>query len=132
MASIKITASDGGDLERLAKDLVRATERITPETRQVVQRGALNIKKGWQASWAGHPTYKMLPAAITYETRTLGMAIVGEIGPDKARPQGALGNIIEVGTSKNAPNPGGGPALRDEAPRFERALADAAEKAIEL
>jgi hypothetical protein len=53
-----------------------------------------------------------------------------EVGPDKAKRQGALGNIIEFGTPKNAPIPGGLPALETEAPRFEKALGELGERLL--
>jgi hypothetical protein len=50
-----------------------------------------------------------------------------EIGPDKERVQGALGNIIYFGTSKNAPQLSLEGPLNRETQRFEDAIADVAE-----
>ena len=41
-----------------------------------------------------------------------------EIGPDKSRPQGALGNLLEFGSENNPPHNDGGRALQAEEPRF--------------
>lgn len=119
---------DGGQLEALARDLDASTKLITTASAAVVTKGALNIKEDWARQWSGHPTYKQLPAAVSYDVSVGLIQTSAEIGPDKGRPQGALGNIVEFGTSKNAPNPGGGPALQRESPRFEQALAEAAGK----
>lgn len=64
-------------------------------------------KKG--AGGIGHAPY--YPNSITYDLHDNGDEISAEIGPDKSLTQGALGNILEFGTSKNAPIPHLGPAL---------------------
>lgn len=107
---------------RLATALARIPEQAVVGARAVVQRGALNIKMDWKARWSGHPHFPALPAAITYDTRMAGTVIDAEIGVDKSRRQAGLGNIIEFGTRKNAPIPGGLPALQAELPRFEAAI----------
>jgi hypothetical protein len=52
-----------------------------------------------------------------------------EIGPDKNKPQGALGNLLEFGTSKQAGRQDGARALAAEEPRLIAALEDAIEAA---
>jgi hypothetical protein len=44
------------------------------------------------------------------------------IGPNKAGPQGALGNLLEYGSVKNPPHNDGGRALASELPRFTAQL----------
>ena len=52
-----------------------------------------------------------------------GLGVVSaDIGPDKSKPQGALGNILEYGTVNNAPFAHLGPALDREAPGFTKAI----------
>jgi hypothetical protein len=59
--------------------------------------------------------------------------VVSDIGPDRSRgAAAALANIPEYGTVKNAPIPGGIPALAAEEPRFEKAMQDLAVKALGL
>lgn len=111
-------------LAELTAALSRAEARAVPEVGKVVDRGALNIKRGWADRWQGIAHAPALPAAISYDRYHVPGAVAAEIGPDKDKRQGALGNIIEYGTVNNAPRPGGGPALEDEAPRFQRALGD--------
>ncbi|MDP9145659.1 MAG: hypothetical protein M3N43_13385 [Actinomycetota bacterium] len=126
MTDLDITVTG---LRELLVDLAKA-ERIQPAVRAVVQRGALNVKQDWARRWSGIAHAPALARAITYDTKETAGQVSAEIGPDKGRRQGALGNIIEFGTSKNAPIPGGMPALAAEGPRFEKALADVAEKAL--
>lgn len=112
--------------------LDKATSRAWPEADKILAKGAVNIKKDWQQRWSGHAHFKALPAAISYDLfHTLFGSSRVEVGPDKSRRQGALGNIIEFGTENNAPIPGGLPALKTEAPRFERALLDLGTRLVE-
>jgi hypothetical protein len=85
---------------RLAVNLGKAVK----VTSQKVRDDARNRIKG-------HKYLPVYPYSITYDVKATGEGIEGEIGPDKGRPQGPLGNIVEYGTSKNAPLPHLGPAL---------------------
>jgi hypothetical protein len=116
---------DTDDLRLLVADLGKAEAAAIAEARKVVEKGAVNIKKDWQRRWSGLAHAPALPAAITYDAGYGFGKIEAEIGPDKGRRQGALGNLIEFGSVNNAPIPGGVPALQAEAPRFEKALIDA-------
>lgn len=118
-----MTAVIQTELRTLMADLTRAQSRAVGEVTAVVNRGALNIKADWAARWSGMAHAPALPAAVTYDMVAWGMTIRAEIGPDKARRQGALANLIEFGSIKNAPRPGGLPALAAEQPRLEAALA---------
>jgi hypothetical protein len=114
--------SDFSELHRFAADLGKVPGRVVPAVRPVVERGAFNIKKDAAARVSGLAHAPAYPYSIGYEMHGLA----AEIGPDKDRRQGALGNILEYGTSKNAPIPHMGPAIEAEAPKFEAALAKAA------
>lgn len=116
------------DLNTLIEDIDAGMRAIVPEVEKVVARGALNVKNDWRDRWSGHPHIKHLPRAISYDLDTQQSTVDAEIGPDKDKAQGALGNVIEFGTVNNAPIPGGLPALEAETPKFVRALADVAEK----
>jgi hypothetical protein len=63
--------------------------------------------------------------AITYDTQidAKGLVTRGEIGYDKGRPGGALGNLLEYGSRNNAPHRDLGRAFDSELPRFEDAIA---------
>lgn len=111
------------ELDRLPKDL-------HDEVVKVGEKAALNIKKDWARAWSGHSYIAPLSRAVSYDRKFSGDKIEWEIGPDKGRAQGALGNVIEFGTVNNAPIPGGLPALDREAPRMERHLGDVLEKVL--
>jgi len=123
-AAITVTGIDGPNgLNMLAADLERAAKIAPKEARKVVQRGLQNIKTDWRQRWTGYAHAPRLPYSITYDTSiSLGGRIEGEVGPDKDKPQGALGNLFEFGSIKNAPIPGGMPALQAEQPKFEKAM----------
>jgi len=124
--------ADVSELLALEADLRKAGSNVVDEVRKVVAKGSLNIKKDWQQRWTGHPHIKHLPRTISYDTAVNRDAIVGEIGPDKAKGgQAALANIIEYGSVNNAPLPGGAPALAAEGPKFEKALEDLAVRLVE-
>ena len=116
------------DLRSLAHDLSEAPRKAQRDVVGVVEHGALNVKNGWadnarQSSGRHAPAY---PASISY-TLSLGAALAGdvtaEIGPDKSKPQGPLGNLLEFGSPHSAPHNDGGRALQVEASKFEEALA---------
>lgn len=119
------------DLEAWIADLGHAGDELHQEARHVVEKGALNVKKDWRDRWLGHPHFLSLPWAIGYDiTRDDDTMISYEIGPDKDKRQGPLGNIIEFGTVNNGPIPGGMPALDAEEPRFMRAVEDLGEQLL--
>lgn len=122
---------DAVGLPELLGALSRAERDVLPQARQVVAKGALNVKKDWQRRWSGHPTFPALPQAVTYDTKQSRDTTEAEIGPDKGRAQGALGNIIEFGTINNPPIPGGLPALQTEEPKFVQAITDLGAELLE-
>lgn len=118
-------------LDELIAALDKAGKTLPEAVRGVVQKGALNIKRDWQERWSGLKHAPALASAVTYDTKVAAAGASAEIGPDKGRRQGALGNLLEFGSVHNGPRPGGLPALEAEAPRFEKALGDLAEKALD-
>lgn len=124
-----IEVSVTGDRELLA-GLDRAASRSLGETRDIITKGAHNIKTDWAQRWSGLSHAPVVGRAVSYDVYALPGSIRAEIGPDKSRRQGALGSIIEFGTVHNAPRPGGLPALAAEEPRLERSLADMAERLL--
>lgn len=113
-----------GDLDRWVATLDKAVSRAPEEATKVVGKGALNIKNDARRRATGIRHAPAYPHAITYDQWQGLRGPVAEIGPDKNKRQGALGNIFEHGTLNNAPIPHMGPAGAAEAPRFERALGD--------
>jgi len=119
-----VATVDTHELDALADDLEQIPADKMPEFKKVVERGALNIKNELRADAAGHPTYRYFPTSISYD---MTGELEAEIGPDKGRVQGALGNILYFGTSKNAPQLDLEGPLHRETQRFEDAVADVAE-----
>lgn len=119
------------DLDRLARDLTEAPRKTQRAILGVVEHAAVNVKDGWKRNARGSAGRhaKRYPSSITYDMMSIGAALRGhieaEVGPDKGRPQGALGNLIEFGSVHNPPHNDGGRALRDEEPKLERAIAEA-------
>jgi hypothetical protein len=119
-----ITGTSG--LKGLEAHLDRAARETPDEVRKVAQKGALNVKRDWQATWSSHPKIRMLPNTITYDTQQTVDKVSAEIGPERGRSGAALANLIEYefGGVHSAPIPGGAPALDRERPKFEKALGD--------
>lgn len=120
------------ELRSLAARLDGASRKIGPGLVPVVKKAAQKVKDGAaeRAGGIGHaPHY---PRSISYDFIQWGRGARAEIGPDKGRTQGALGNILEYGTSKNAPIPHLGPALDAEEGPFLEALAKAEADALRL
>lgn len=115
---------DTSEVRKLAADLGAIPAQVHPEVRQIVSKGALNIKQDWAKRWTGLSHVPHLPGSVNYDLKDSPAGVEAEIGPDKGRRQGPLGNLLEFGSINNAPHPGGGPALAAEAPKFEKALAD--------
>lgn len=117
---------DTRDVRRLERHLARVVPRARRDMRAVVRHGALNIKKDWRSNARSSapkhaPAY---PSSIGYDVAAYGPDIyMATIGPDKAGPQGALGNLLEYGSVKNPPHRDGGRALDAEQPRFEAQMA---------
>jgi hypothetical protein len=127
---VRVTVT--GALE-LADDFDESAATADEKLRQVVSRGAYNIKKETQAKWAGARYAPTLSAAVSYDLDEKGGALGAEIGPDKQRsPAGPLGVFYEYGDARTAPQPALNPALDNEAPRFEQAAGDAAEKLADV
>jgi hypothetical protein len=118
------------EFEAFAADLAAAPARLAELLPPVVSKGALNIKNDWRANASGNPHAPFYPASITYDIEDRPGSVSAEIGPDKDKKQGALGNILEFGTSNNPPHNDGGRALSAEEPRFIEACETVAEQAL--
>lgn len=99
-----------------------------PEVDAVLKKGAQNIKEEMARDVRGSSHFKGMAGSISYDSDYRIGQPAYEIGPDKSRPGGSLGNIYYFGTSR-----GGGTGdlekpLRSEVPRVESALADLAGK----
>ena len=122
---------DSSELNRLVADLHDVPEDAHGNVKKAVQFTAFGIKKTAAEFASGIAHAPHYPRSITYDTTDLGVGrgVSAEIGPDKDRTQGALGNILEYGTIQNAPYAHLGPALdrwtEDFVKGQEKAAADA-------
>lgn len=117
------------EAEILAADLEAAPVRLGAAVGPVVAKGALNIKTDWRTRAAGLAHAPLYPASIGYDISGF-TDVTAVIGPDKERPQGALGNLIEFGSAHNPPHLDGDRALAAEQPKFLAALEAAAGDAV--
>lgn len=122
---------DTSELKKLEYDFAEAVRMAPAESRKVVQKAALNIKTDAQRRVGGLRHAPAYPRAISYDTRETANGPEAEIGPDKNRRQGALGNLIEFGSVHNAPRPHMIPAAEAEMPRFERFMEDLSVRLLE-
>jgi hypothetical protein len=120
--------------ETLAADMLKAAAEAVAATRTVVQVGAFNVKRDAKAN-----VYKSAPIhhahaaeAITYDTGIGKTSIDAEIGYDKDRAPGRIGNLLEYGGDgdHSPPHRDLGRALDAEEPRFTEALAALVEKLL--
>jgi hypothetical protein len=119
--SVQIDASELNNLGAMLTERARVVPR---EARAVVEKGALNVKDEARRLSSGIAHAPLYPASIGYDVLRAGAfgLVEAEIGPDKDKPQGALGNVLEYGTVNNAPLAHLGPALDREGPRFAAAM----------
>lgn len=115
-------------LAKIAADLQGAALATPVKLAGVVSKGALNIKRDWannaRASSGKHaPAY---PSSISYDLDVSPMSVSAEVGPDKGRPQGALGNLLEFGSVNNPPHMDGQRALDKERKSFIKHVTDLA------
>lgn len=128
-------AVDVSGLAALSADLAAGAAAVAREARQVVSRGALNIKRDWRSNAAasGRQHARRYPSTIGYDLLPLpGGGTEAVVGPDRellAR-QGSLDQILEYGSVHNAPHNDGGRALDAEEPRFLAAAEALAARAL--
>ena len=118
---------DTSEFRALAADLGKASREAFKEAEKVTEKAAHNIKTTMADDAKSSGTYRHFAGSISYD-RAMSVGQIGyEIGPDKDRTQGALGNILYFGTSKNAPVLDVEVGLRKEAPEFEKRIGEMAE-----
>lgn len=123
---------DFSELDRLAADLGEVAHSSAKPLEKAVAVTARKVRDTWREQAKGIPHAPAFPYSITYDMRSFGgfgaSVISAEIGPDKGRAQGALGNLIEFGSRNNPPQGLGHGALlaneEDFATGIERARDD--------
>lgn len=113
---------DMSEVTAVARGLGRISARALPDVDAVLKRGAQNIKEGMAADASESASFKSLAGSISYDSRYgIGRAQY-EIGPDKAKRGGALGNIYYFGTSRGGGSGDLDKQLNLEAPNTLRHL----------
>lgn len=112
------------DLNRFGVELGKISGSALKETDAVLEKGAHNIKEDLVSGAKASRHFKGLAPSISYDSKySLGTASY-EVGPDKNRKGGGLGNVAYFGTSRG----GGtldleGPLMR-EAPEVYNQLSE--------
>jgi hypothetical protein len=132
---------DFSELDRLAADLESVPKNITPFLVSAIKFTSVNVKRAASRKVGRRRHFKQAAQAIDFEVKHFtgfGVNIIqSEVGYDKERPAGELGNLVEFGApgSPNALTPGNEmqSSLRENEADFvrgiERAEADARRKA---
>ena len=89
---------DFGDLEAFARDLDHQGAKVVLAQRQVVKKGALNVKERLRKEAEGHPHAPRLPQSITYDVEIQVDEVVAEIGPEKGGTGSMIFYYIGIGT----------------------------------
>lgn len=133
---------DTSDLSRLAADIGKAPSKSGRTLRQAMEVTAKNIRDTARDKASGLEHAPAFPASITYDVganhsllrETFGSGgadtIMAEIGPDKDRPQGALGNLLEYGSVNNSPRGIMHGALQENQADFEKGIDKAIDDAL--
>lgn len=115
---------DASQVQKVAVELSAASAAALPKAAAVAGRGAMNVKKTAQSLAPKGPHTPHYARSISYDVTTTATGVQAEIGPDKNRRQGPLGNIFEYGTGDTPPRPHLGPALEAEADNFEKFIGE--------
>lgn len=127
---VTFKGADVGELNSLSAEIRRGGLLTALAGRAAVERGAFNVMRTAQKLAPFGPRTPFYPASITYDIEIELAAVEAEIGPDKDKPQGPLGNVFEFGTSEVAPQAHVGPAVDIENPNFYRVVGAIAAKAL--
>lgn len=130
---------DSTELSKLAADLGKAPDSIAPYLGKAIGVTSLKIKQAW-AEKVGAGFNSQLPRSIDYTVKGAagigGSTIESEIGFNKSRSAGALGNISEFGSQSEYgtlmhPARGFGLAsLNENEPDFEKGIDAAVDDAL--
>jgi hypothetical protein len=127
---VTFKGADVGELNNLSAELARGGAIAAIAGLAAVERSAVNVRTTAQKLAPFGPRTAFYPASITYDVDVELTGIIAEIGPDKDKPQGPLGNIFEYGTSEVAAQAHIGPAVDIESPNFYRAVGAISAKAL--
>lgn len=116
---------DANELRSLSADITRAGDKVLPDVEKVVFKGAMNVKNGMRRQAESSRSFKGISPSISFDLTASANGVEAEIGPKHGPGEaGNLANIAYFGTSR-----GGGTVdfegpLREEQPKFEKAIAE--------
>ena len=117
---------DFSEIDQLAADLGTVADAAGPNIHSAIKGTSLGVKKAWQEPLKGSKTLPRLPYAISFDITVgqfFGVSVIkSEIGFDKDKPQGPLGNVSEYGTPTTTGRGFGLRALEQNQGDFERGL----------
>jgi hypothetical protein len=117
-------------LDGLVNELAGSSARLTRNVTTATAVTARRVQQGARERVRGHRYLPQYPSSITYDVYATPTGVEAEIGPDKGRAQGPLGNLIEYGSAKNGPLPHLGPALEENADDLVRGIEAALHQAL--
>lgn len=115
---------DFSDISKLAADLGDAADAI-PNVKKAATVTSLKVKNAWRDKLRGSSTLPALPFAVSYDVKADAGSVEAEIGFDKSKNQGALGNISEFGSVNNAPRGFGLASLEENQADFVKGIEQA-------
>lgn len=128
---------DTSEIDRLAADLGEVPAKAGRFLRAAVEVTSRHIKDDEREDSKGLAHAPAYPYSVGYDIKILhgfGVSVIqSEIGPDKDRRQGALGNLLEYGSINNPPKAFGKKALQRNEADFQRGIEralDDAERAL--
>lgn len=121
---------DNSEILKLAADLGDAGRGAIPFATKAVAVTANRVKQSWRGKVAGSPGLGGLAGALSYDVTAHVADVAAEIGYDKAKSQGPLGNVSEFGTSRHAPRGYGAAALQENEGDFQTGLEKALDDAM--
>ncbi|MGX9346639.1 hypothetical protein [Microbacterium sp. KNMS] len=141
---------DNSDFSKLSADLGDVPENTGKYARQAIEVTARNVRDTARENAKGMDHAPAFPYSITYDigattnqtvaqaaasvltgaTQATSSTLFAEIGPDKDRPQGALGNLIEYGSVNNPPQGIMHGALQANEADFEKGIDRAVDDAL--
>jgi hypothetical protein len=113
-----------------AAQLQAAGKDITKQVAKTTGMACNNMKKDAKRRVDGYAHLPHLGRSFTYDVKTSGTTVTGQVGAEHERPQGKLDVFIEFGTPTSAPIPHWAPAADKEVPVWTKFLERIAAEAL--
>lgn len=88
------------ELQQFATDLGAISDKALPEVQSIFKASMVDIKKGMNQNFYNSKHFKGAGGSVHFDSMHQVGAVVYEIGPDKNRRGGAIGNVAYFGTSR--------------------------------